>query len=62
MPRPTRHPDPAAPVLSSAVIDQRLREVAQLYTLGVALQEARRLGPVLEDATAGASEPPSLSI
>ena len=32
--------------MSSAAIDRRLRELAQIYRLGMSLQKARRIGKV----------------
>ena len=34
--------------MSPDAIDRRLKEAAQLYTLGMALREARLVGPVEE--------------
>ena len=34
--------------MSPEAVDQRLRELAQLYRLGVALRDAKLLGPVEE--------------
>ena len=39
--RRAREPD-----MSSAAIDQRLRDVAQLYKLGMSIQRAKHIGPV----------------
>lgn len=39
---------PARVDMSPDAIDRRLRDTAQLYALGMALREARLLGPVEE--------------
>ena len=38
--------DPRHPDMSPAAIDQRLRELAQIYKLGMSLRDAQWLGPV----------------
>lgn len=39
-------PDPRCPDMSPEAIDQRLRDLAQIYKLGMSLRGARWLGPV----------------
>ena len=38
--------DPRHPDMSPEAIDQRLRELAQIYKLGMSLRDAQWLGPV----------------
>jgi len=47
--------------MSPAAIDQRLREVAQLYRLGMSLQGARILGPIEPQLAASGGQPPARS-
>jgi hypothetical protein len=39
--------------MSPAAIEQRMRELAQLYRLGIMLENAKRIGPVCGSATVG---------
>lgn len=39
-------PDPRCPDMSPEAIDQRLRDLAQIYKLGMSLRDAKWLGPV----------------
>jgi hypothetical protein len=43
-------PKRANPDMSPEALDRRLRDVGQLYKLGIALREARPLGKVEEQA------------
>ncbi len=44
---PISPPDPKRPDMSPAAIDQRLRELSQIYKLGMSLRGAKWLGPVI---------------
>ena len=43
---PITIPNPRHPDMSPEAIDQRLRELAQIYQLGMSLRDAQWLGPV----------------
>ena len=43
---PVAPPDPKHPDMSPEAIDQRLRDLAQIYKLGMSLRDAKWLGPV----------------
>ena len=43
---PIPEPDPKHPDMSPAAINQRLRQLAQVYKLGMSLRNAKLLGPV----------------
>lgn len=45
---PITNPAPRHPDMSPEAIDQRLRELAQIYMLGISLRDAKWLGPVNE--------------
>ncbi len=53
MKMPFEYPDPKHPDMSPEAIDQRLRDVGQLYRLGMSLRDAKWLGPVSERALRG---------
>lgn len=40
------NPDPKHPDMSPEAIDQRLRDLAQIYKLGMSLRDAKWLGPI----------------
>ena len=39
-------PDPKHPDMSPEAIDQRLRDLSQIYKLGMSLRDAKWLGPI----------------
>lgn len=39
-------PNPKHPDMSPEAIDQRLRDLAQIYKLGMSLRDAKWLGPI----------------
>ena len=43
---PVAPPDPKHPDMSPEAIDQRLRDLAQIYKLGMSLRDAKWLGPI----------------
>ena len=43
---PITPPDPKHPDMSPAAIERRLRELSQIYKLGMSLRGAKWLGPV----------------
>jgi hypothetical protein len=45
--------------MSPEAVEQRLRDVAQLYRLGMAIREFRRVGPVEESRSQRSSSPQS---
>ena len=53
-------PDPKHPDMSPEAIDRRLRELAQIYKLGMSLRDAKWLGPV--NAPSQDNQPRSTSI
>ncbi|MEK6261353.1 MAG: hypothetical protein AABP62_22360 [Planctomycetota bacterium] len=50
---PFEIPDPKHPDMSPEAIDQRLRDLGQIYKLAMSLRDAKCLGPVSERAQRG---------
>lgn len=48
---PVAPPDPKHPDMSPEAIDRRLRDLAQIYKLGMSLRDAKWLGPVVTGGT-----------
>ena len=55
---PIAIPDPRNPDMSPEAIDQRLRELAQIYKLGMSLRDVQWLGPVHAVSPAPCPPPP----
>ena len=55
---PVAPPDPKHPDMSPEAIDQRLRDLAQIYKLGMSLRDAKWLGPVGTCGAPPASDSP----
>ena len=50
-------PDPKHPDMSPEAIDRRIRELAQIYKLGMSLRDAKWLGPVNPPTDANLARP-----
>ena len=50
---PIPYSDPKHPDMSPAAIDQRLRELGQIYRMAMSLRDAKWLGPINAPAASG---------
>jgi len=57
---PIEHPDPKHPDMSPEAVERRLRDLSQIYKLGMSLRGAKWLGPV--NPPANESQPATTAV